>query len=54
MRNAIFAMHGYKFKDKQLAELFSTYSWYKPMYSDVTSLLNKIEQQNIAFLKKHE
>lgn len=54
MRNAIFAMHGYKFKDKQLAELFNTYSWYKPMYSDVTSRLNKIEQQNIAFLKKYE
>lgn len=54
MRNAIFAMHGYKFRDKQLAELFSNYSWYKPMYSDVTSRLNKIEQQNIAFLKKHE
>lgn len=54
MRNAIFARHGYKFKDKNLQKHFAQYSWYNPRYDDVTSMLNKIEQQNIAFLKKYE
>lgn len=54
MRNSIFARHGYKFKDKALTEHFSKFSWYKAERSDVTGLLNKVETQNIAFLKAHE
>jgi len=29
-RNALFAMHGYKFKDKELRDYFSKYFWYTP------------------------
>jgi len=54
LRNAIFARHGYKFKDKSLLQHFSQFSWYSPRYSDITSMLNDIEQKNIKFLKSHE
>lgn len=54
MRNAIFARHGYIFKNKELADYFSTMDWYEPRYSDVTSKLTEIELKNIEFLKKHE
>lgn len=54
LRNAIYARHGYKFKDKKLAAHFSQYSWYKPVEGDVLSKLNEIEKKNIAFLKAHE
>ena len=54
MRNAIFARHGYIFKDKSLTEYFSKFSWYKAERNDVTGLLNDIETKNIAFLKSHE
>lgn len=54
MRNAIFARHGYIFKNKDLADYFSSMDWYEPRYSDVTSMLTEIELKNIEFLKKHE
>ena len=54
MRNAIFAMHGYIFKDKKLTEHFSQFNWYKAERNDVSGLLNEIENKNIAFLKSHE
>lgn len=54
MRNAIFARHGYIFKNKELADYFSSMDWYEPRYSDVTSMLTEIELKNIEFLKKHE
>lgn len=54
LRNAIFAMHGYKFKDKKLLEHFSQFTWYKPVSSDVTGSLSRLEQENIQFLKSNE
>lgn len=54
MRNYIFARHGYTFKDKGLQQHFAQYSWYSPQRSDVTGLLNSVEQKNIAFLKSYE
>lgn len=54
MRNYIYARHGYKFKSQDLLKHFTQYSWYKPQYSDVSSMLSKTEQQNVAFLKKYE
>lgn len=54
MRNAIFARHGYIFKSSDLEEYFSRYTWYRPRYSDVTSKLNEVERDNVAYLKKYE
>lgn len=54
LRNAIFARHGYKFKDKSLQQHFSKFSWYKPQYADVSGQLNSIEQKNVSFLRSHE
>lgn len=54
LRNAIFAHHGYIFKSADLKEYFSNFSWYQPQYADVNDRLSKLEQQNIAFIKKHE
>lgn len=54
MRNAIFARHGYIFKSSDLEEYFSQYTWYRPRYSDVTSRLNEVERDNVAYIKKYE
>lgn len=54
LRNAIFAMHGYRFKSADLTEYFSRFSWYSPMYNDVTSQLSPTETANVNFIKKYE
>lgn len=54
MRNAIMAKHGYIFKSQDLAEYFSGFSWYKPLYNDVTSMLSAVEAANVQFIKKYE
>lgn len=54
LRNAIFAMHGYRFKSPDLTEYFSRFDWYKPVYSDVTSMLSQTETANVNFIKKYE
>ena len=54
LRNAIYARHGYIFKSADLTEYFSSFSWYEPRYSDVTSKLSSIERANVATLKKLE
>jgi len=41
-RNEIYARHGRIFKDQQLAQYFSHFSWYQPLYADVR--LSKIEK----------
>ena len=52
-RNEIYARHGYVFKSQDLQEFFSTKSWYHqdPSYD---GSLNKIEKENVAFLKARE
>ena len=54
LRNAIFAINGYRFKSNDLAEYFSQFDWYTPMYSDVTSRLSQTEKNNIALIKRLE
>jgi small-conductance mechanosensitive channel len=54
MRNEIFARHGYIFKTPDMINHFSNQSWYRPMYSDVTSMLSNIEKTNVNFIKTYE
>lgn len=54
LRNAIYAVHGYKFKSPELQEYFSQFSWYEPLSRDVSSLLNSTEKKNVAFIQAHE
>lgn len=54
LRNLIFAVHGYRFKQERFMRFFSHYNWYSPMYSNVSPYLNKIEHYNVNFIKQHE
>lgn len=54
LRNAIFAIHGYKFRSDDLTEYFSRFDWYTPVAADVTSSFSFIEKKNIETIKKLE
>ena len=54
LRNAIFAKHSYRFKSPDLMEFFTNYSWYSPLYEDVSSSLSSVEINNVNFIKSHE
>jgi len=54
LRNEIYARHGYIFKSADLKAHFSRYPWYKPRYTDVTSMMSDIEKYNAQFIKKYE
>lgn len=54
LRNSLFATHNYIFKSEDLTAFFSEYSWYSPLYKDVSSTFSQIELYNIGFLKEHE
>jgi len=54
MRNEIFARHGYIFTTNDMKNYFQNQSWYTPRYSNVTSMLTRIEQQNITLIKRYE
>lgn len=54
LRNEIYARHGYIFKSADLKAYFGRYEWYKPRYSDVTSMMSAIEKYNAQFIKKYE
>lgn len=54
MRNEIFARHGYIFKSEDLIQYFNQQSWYRPLYSDVTSRLSSLETDNINYIKSFE
>lgn len=51
-RNAIYAMHSRKFVKAEYRNYFSQFSWYRPLYDEVS--LSALEQQNIAFIKARE
>lgn len=56
-RNEIFARHGYIFVLDDLRSRFSSVSWYVPLYTEAQfswSLLNEVEQANIALIQKRE
>ena len=54
MRNYIFARRGYIFESEDLKEYFERFSWYVPLYYDVTPRLSDIEKYNINFIKEFE
>lgn len=54
MRNYIFARRGYIFESEDLKEYFEQFSWYVPLYYDVTPRLSDIEKYNVSFIKEYE
>ena len=54
LRNAVFAKHGYIFKNDDLKNYFGQFSWYAPEYSDIMDQLTPVEKKNIALLKSLE
>jgi hypothetical protein len=55
MRNAIYARHGYSFKNPRMRILFDSYvPWYMPLSTDVTGLLTDVEKKNIELIKRYE
>lgn len=54
MRNYIFARRGYIFESEDLKEYFEQFSWYVPLYYDVTPRLSDIEKYNVNFIKEWE
>lgn len=55
MRNAIYARHGYSFKNRQMRYFFDTkVDWYVPVSTDVTNELTELEKKNIDLLKRYE
>ena len=56
-RNEIYARHGYIFNDAELAQYFSSKSWYSPrIKSDDFSedMLNEVEKKNIQLIGSYE
>ncbi|MCE3260516.1 MAG: hypothetical protein K0S12_2157 [Bacteroidetes bacterium] len=54
MRNAIYARHGYSFKNRQMRYYFDGVPWYIPVSTDVTKDLTELEKKNIALIKRYE
>lgn len=55
MRNAIYARHGYSFKNRQMRYFFDNYvDWYIPVSTDVSGELTDIEKKNIELIKRYE
>lgn len=55
MRNAIYARHGYSFKNREMRDFFDkNVYWYIPVSTDVTKELTELEKANIALLKRYE
>lgn len=55
IRNAVYARHGYSFKNIRMRELFDSYvSWYMPVAANVEPYLTDIERKNIELIKRYE
>lgn len=55
IRNAIYARHGYSFKNRRMRYLFDSYvEWYMPVSTDIRDQLTEIEKANIDLLKRYE
>jgi hypothetical protein len=54
IRNSIFARHGYSFKKPAIRSFFDQQAWYVPVSTDVTSMLTRLEKQNITLLLRYE
>lgn len=54
IRNAVYARHGYSFKNKALRMFFDAQEWYIPVNSDIKDALTEIEKSNIELLMTYE
>jgi len=55
MRNAIYARHGYSFKNRKMRYIFDNLvDWYIPYATDVRNDLTVLEKENIALIKRYE
>ncbi len=55
MRNAIYARHGYSFKNRRMRYVFDNgLAWYIPVSVDVSKDLTPLEKENIALIKRYE
>jgi hypothetical protein len=54
IRNAIYARHGYSFKNQQLRVYFDKQPWYIPVSTDVKAEFTEIEKRNIELLLRYE
>lgn len=55
IRNAIYARHGYSFRNRRMRYIFDgQVDWYMPVSVDVRDQLTAIEKQNIDLLKRYE
>ncbi len=54
IRNAMYARHGYSFKNRRMRYVFDAVEWYMPVSTDVSKELTEIELQNIDLLKRYE
>jgi len=54
-RNAIYARHGYSFKNRRMRYLFdSLVDWYMPVSTNITGQFTELERKNIDLLKRYE
>lgn len=55
IRNAIYARHGYSFKNRRMRYIFDAYvDWYMPVSVDIRDQLTELEKQNVELLKRYE
>lgn len=55
IRNAIYARHGYSFKNRKIRHIFDSYvEWYIPFSIDVSEELTDLEIKNIELIKRYE
>ncbi len=54
MRNAIYARHGYSFKNRKMRYVFNHIDWYVPYSTDIRDQLTDLEKKNIDLLKRYE
>jgi len=55
MRNAIYARHGYSFKNRRMRYVFdNNIEWYMPFSTDIRGQLTRLEKENIALIKRYE
>ncbi len=54
MRNAIYARHGYSFKNRKMRYVFNYVDWYIPYSTDIRNQLTDLEKKNIDLLKRYE
>ena len=54
IRNAIYARHGYSFKNRPLRVFFDQQEWYIPVHTDIRKEFTDIEKKNITLLLKYE